>query len=523
MTRIGSLCSGYGGLELGLRQVVGGTVAWQCENDRRAAKVLAAHYPDVPNYGDITTTDWTQVEPVDWLTAGFPCQDLSHAGKRAGIKPGNRSGLWFHVAYVISQLRPANVLIENVRGLLSGRADRTVEPDDADVGDTPGDAGRAIGVVLGDLADLGYHATWTVVRASDAGAPHGRARVFVVARDTEIITRYVGINDGAGKTVGDSSWTGKHAGRTCCVASDADDQRRQWAGVTRDGRRGPTNDTAPDADVTRPQGCEPASRRHLPDGCTPADSSGDGRDEGRPEPARVVGGPDAAERGPTPVGQQRVMGNLSHAADTETRSDQALRDMRSADDPQTLRPQSDARGHGAVHVAADLLPVLREHQVGGDEGHASLAGTQAPQTELRDVRDDDRSTRPSSGPGSHEQRPDESTDPLLILSPETALVGGQSKENARSGATAQAGPAVRGVWAAAPSAPSQGADLLTSVQGDFAESPNYEFLMGLPAGWVTGVDIPRNAQLKILGNGVVPQQCALAVRTLLDLEARWVA
>jgi hypothetical protein len=74
MTAIGSLCSGYGGLEMGLQSAIGGEVAWHAEYDPDASKILAHHWPDVPNYGDITTTDWASVPRVDWLTAGYPCQ-----------------------------------------------------------------------------------------------------------------------------------------------------------------------------------------------------------------------------------------------------------------------------------------------------------------------------------------------------------------------------------------------------------------------------------------------------------------
>ena len=195
---VGSLCSGYGGLDLGLSLALGGDVrtAWHVENDEHAAAILAHHYPGVPNHGDLTAVDWTQVEAVDWLTAGFPCQDLSHAGRRAGMRPGTRSGLWFHVAYAIGQLRPRHVLLENVRGLLSGRADRDLGPDGADLEAANPGAVRALGVVLGDLADLGFDARWVCVRASDAGAPHGRARVFIVATDTESDPRRLSYRDG---------------------------------------------------------------------------------------------------------------------------------------------------------------------------------------------------------------------------------------------------------------------------------------------------------------------------------------
>ena len=180
--RIGSIFSGYGGADLAVRSVwPDATPAWFVEFDKHPSTVLARHWPDVPNYGDVTAVDWAAVEPVDILTGGFPCQDLSHAGKRAGLRPGTRSGLWEHMAYAIDQLRPALVLIENVRGLLSAEAHSNLERDCWCVGDEREPALRALGAVLGDLADLGYDARWTSVRAADVGAPHGRFRVFILA------------------------------------------------------------------------------------------------------------------------------------------------------------------------------------------------------------------------------------------------------------------------------------------------------------------------------------------------------
>jgi len=183
--RIGSLFSGYGGLDMGVQMALGGTVAWHVEFDAAPSKILAHHWPDVPNYGDITTVDWADVEPVDVLTGGFPCQDLSHAGKRLGLRPGTRSGLWEHMAYAIDQLRPRMVVIENVRGLLSASAHSSLERDCWCVGDDREPALRALGAVLGDLVELGYDARWGGVRAADAGAPHGRFRVFIVAQPAD--------------------------------------------------------------------------------------------------------------------------------------------------------------------------------------------------------------------------------------------------------------------------------------------------------------------------------------------------
>src|SRR6185312_10858873 len=113
--RIGSLFSGAGGLDMAVESVFGGTVAWHCELDSAASKVLAARWPDVPNLGDITEVNWENWRPlleVDILCGGFPCQDVSSAGRRAGIADGTRSGLWAHFAAAIAALRPQMVVIE---------------------------------------------------------------------------------------------------------------------------------------------------------------------------------------------------------------------------------------------------------------------------------------------------------------------------------------------------------------------------------------------------------------------------
>lgn len=183
--RIGSLFSGYGGLDLGIGQVLDAEPAWFSEIEKAPSQILAHHWPDVPNLGDITKVNWADVEPVDILTGGFPCQDVSHAGRRAGlIRDGEgktRSGLWGEMLRAITELKPALVIAENVRGLLSAKADSDLEPCTWWMGD--GDAAhmRALGAVLAALADAGYDACWTGLRAADIGAPHNRFRVFIAA------------------------------------------------------------------------------------------------------------------------------------------------------------------------------------------------------------------------------------------------------------------------------------------------------------------------------------------------------
>lgn len=183
--RIGSLFSGYGGLDMGVTAAIGGSVAWHVEFDEAPSKILAHHWPEVPNYGDVTKVDWAAVEPIDVLTGGFPCQDVSLAGARRGMKDGTRSGLWSEYAQAIRILKPRMVVIENVRGLLSADASSGMEPCPECVGDGPDAVSlRALGAVLGDLADLAYDAEWCGLRAADAGAPHGRFRVFIVAHSS---------------------------------------------------------------------------------------------------------------------------------------------------------------------------------------------------------------------------------------------------------------------------------------------------------------------------------------------------
>ena len=180
--KIGSLFSGYGGLDLGVMEVLDAEVAWHCEWEDAPSAILDAHWPDVPNYRDVSKVDWSQVEPVDILTGGFPCQDVSLAGARRGLKDGTRSGLWSEFAKAIDVIKPRLVVIENVRGLLSATAHSELEQCAWCVGDESGESAlRALGAVLGDLADLGYNAEWQGLRAADAGAPHNRFRVFIVA------------------------------------------------------------------------------------------------------------------------------------------------------------------------------------------------------------------------------------------------------------------------------------------------------------------------------------------------------
>lgn len=155
--RIGSLCTGYGGLDMAVQAVFGGSLAWVADNDPGASRILAHRHPEVPNLGDITTTDFARVAPVDVVCGGYPCQPFSSAGKRKGTADARH--IWPHIARALGVLRPRYAVFENVAGHLSLGFD----------------------TVLADLAALGFDARWCTLRASDVGAAHQRNRLFVLA------------------------------------------------------------------------------------------------------------------------------------------------------------------------------------------------------------------------------------------------------------------------------------------------------------------------------------------------------
>lgn len=183
MTTIGSLFTGYGGLDMGVAMAIDpdARVAWTSDVEPGPCKLAAVRWLDTPNLGDITQINWDDVEPVDIICGGSPCQDLSLAGKRAGMASGTRSGLWESMAAAVETIRPRLVVWENVLGAISARAYSPVESEPGMLGnESTGPALRAAGRVAGDLATLGYDCRWAVVRASDAGAPHQRARFFLI-------------------------------------------------------------------------------------------------------------------------------------------------------------------------------------------------------------------------------------------------------------------------------------------------------------------------------------------------------
>lgn len=154
--RVLDLFSGIGGFSLGLERAGMQTIAF-CEIDPKARLVLAKHWPNVPIYEDVTTLKGDHIE-ADVICGGFPCQDISVAGRGAGLA-GARSGLWFQFHRLIDEIRPRYAIIENVSALRS----------------------RGLDTVLGSLAAIGYDAEWHCIPASAVGAPHRRDRVWIIA------------------------------------------------------------------------------------------------------------------------------------------------------------------------------------------------------------------------------------------------------------------------------------------------------------------------------------------------------
>lgn len=177
---VGSLFSGIGGL----------TVAWQSEIDPYCCRVLSKHWPHVPNLGDITLIDWSEVPRVDLICGGYPCQPFSVAGRRQGENDPRH--LWPHMLDAIRVLRPRYALLENV----------------------PGHLALGFGRVLGDLAEIGYDTEWDCIPAAAVGAAHLRDRVFIVAYPD--CGRHGGTQDGGGVGRVDRS----HAGAA---------RQREWA------------------------------------------------------------------------------------------------------------------------------------------------------------------------------------------------------------------------------------------------------------------------------------------------------
>ncbi len=162
--KMGSLFSGIGGLDLGLeRSIPGLQTAWQVEKEEFCRSVLERHWPNTKRYNNVLHVGAHNLEPVDVICAGFPCQSVSIAGKMRGLEDEEKSGLWWHVHRLVSEFqsigRQPILVLENVANII-----RVGGPD-----------------VVGSLAAIGYDIEWTIISAAQCGAPHLRRRWFAIA------------------------------------------------------------------------------------------------------------------------------------------------------------------------------------------------------------------------------------------------------------------------------------------------------------------------------------------------------
>lgn len=241
--RIGSLCSGIGGLELGIEQALEARTVWQVEIDAWCRDVLAKHWPDAVRHTDLRALDPAALAPIDLLCGGFPCQPASCAGHRKGTTDAR--WLWPDVARILRGTRPKWCIFENVRGLL------TVS------------GGKAFDEVLRGLSSAGYDAGWLLVRASDVGAPHRRERVFILGRrrdaGAEPLAQWLrsveigGLADGRGAGLAERGEAHDDDGRD----APRHDAPRRSALASGDGAR----ELADDHDVRRGDTAEPGDVR----------------------------------------------------------------------------------------------------------------------------------------------------------------------------------------------------------------------------------------------------------------------
>lgn len=432
--RLADLCSGYGGLSLAL-EPLGFTTVLFAENDKDASAVLARNFPGTPNVGDLKAVDWTPwIGETDAISAGYPCQPFSSAGRRKG--ESDERHLWPAVARAIGVLRPRYALLENVRGHLSLGFDR----------------------VLGDLADLGYVCRWEVVAASQVGACHRRERLFVVATDADRgpaqLRRGPGIMAGARRE------------------SEAEGDKREWRGN--------------------------ASRSR---GEALADTNGGRQQIGtqlyRDAPSNLVERPYRGHSDGRAGAEGLSLLPAPTARLGDTRGSQAKR----YENSERSRDLDDAVAW--ADKESRLLPTPTAADGNGGKRATNLEW------------DGNTAYRPSGAKANVSLR--ESID--LLSTPRTTDANGTG-EHGDGGLDLKT--AVRtidwGKFAAAIARHERifGRRAPDPLVGRRLNPVFVEWMMMLPKGWVTAPGtLPRTAQLKILGNGVVPRQARIAYESLL--------
>lgn len=219
--KMGSLFSGIGGLELGLERAIPGLqTVWQVEKEPFCRSVLERHWPNTKRYNDVRTIGAHNLEPVDVICAGFPCQSISIAGNMEGLENEEKSGLWWHVHRLVSEFqsigRQPILVLENVANVI-----RVGGPD-----------------VVGSLTAIGYDIEWTIISAAQCGAPHLRRRWFAVAFPSTI--GYYMRNAMAFGELVDGRWTTPNPNQVGSRTSNTVQSRRSSTHV-HDTRRASTN------------------------------------------------------------------------------------------------------------------------------------------------------------------------------------------------------------------------------------------------------------------------------------------
>lgn len=559
--KAGALFAGYLGLEMAIRALwPESELVWVSEIDPGACKILEARAPDVPNLGDVTLIDWNEVEFVEIMSGGFPCQDLSTAGRRLGLRDGTRSGLWYHFLRGIAIQRPKIVVIENVRGILSADAhsDMGCEGCLAPIREEP--ALRAHGAVLGDLASIGYDASWYGLPASDAGAPHGRFREFIVAYP-------------AGEP------------------PDAPNFGRERDGDQRRGRSGSADGSL----LPTPRATDGSNG-----GPNQRGSSGDLM---LPSAVQLLGTPTARDgKGVGAPGSETQQWGLEHsnmeAQLLELFPTPTAVDMGGNKTPEEWDEWTDemkerhnnGRGHGdSLNVEVQRLLLPTPSAADGDGGHASRGGDRkdepllgridkllpTPQahdavqgktqeqveamrargygvSNLNELAENELHLLPTPEAGLGEHRRDQGQDPdrrragghavstadvVCHLPTPTAQRGDHNSDgdwnlngiqhlHSDPERWGKYGPAINR-WERVSGAIAPAPTEVNSKGTARLAPPFSEWMMGVPAGWVTAVKgLSRSAQLKAIGNGVVPAQAVLGIVRAIEIahmpvESAW--
>ncbi|WP_245976359.1 DNA cytosine methyltransferase [Amycolatopsis palatopharyngis] len=493
---IGSLCTGLAGLDVGVASVLGGRIAWYAETDPHASAILAARLPGVANLGDLRAVDFTAVQPIEVLTAGFPCQDISAAGRRAGIEKGARSGLWNNILDAIRVLRPNLVVVENVAALRwrNGGLDR----------------------VLGGLAEAGCDAVWRCVRASDIGAAHRRERVFLCAVPQQ--TRGTDDADPAGPRPGTAR--PDRPRRASCGRASGQPQRRRRLG----------DPTAPAAADTDSGGLTLSSDPDRPH-------------TGPPIPTGCVTLTDSVRLLPTPTASDAK--NCTHETHSGGPSlpDRA-RTLTTPPVPEqsgkccaaTQTPGEGGFLAASPQASGGLLPTPTAHD--GSSNGISAASRQGGPSLLDTLRllPTPRATDGTKGCPAQRGSKGDLMLPSVVIAVTTPHTRTSTRKEMSDRANHARASRARRVASGKPSPVDWGEyaavhrwEVVTRRLAPYPTQPGrhgrpvlappfVEWLMGLPAGWVTAenLDLPRTAQLRALGNGVMPQQAAHALRLLLD-------